>query len=254
MEIIQALILGIIQGITEWLPISSSGHLVIVQHFFKIDQPLAFDVMLHLGSLLVILAIYRKDIVELIKGFFNKEKSKQKIVFYLIIATIPAAIAGLLLNNYIEKAFSSIKIVGITLIITAILVFISKYPKKKENKLTLKNTIIIGLFQAAALLPGLSRSGSTISSALFQGIKRKEAVKFSFLLAIPALAGAGLLKAKEIMAISDPIPVTVGIIASILFGYFTLKFLINLVKKEKFHYFSWYCLLLGLITLYFAYF
>ncbi len=249
MEIYQALLLGIIQGITEWLPISSSGHLVIFQHLFGLTPPLIFDIILHLGSLIVILIVFFKEIKEIFLGVIRFERKYLKIFGYLIIASIPIGLVGFFLSDQIKSVFNNIRLVGVCLIVSAFLIYFSKYPKKKDKKLNLKNTSIIGIAQSFAILPGLSRSGSTISAALFQGMKREEAVKFSFLLAIPAILGATILEAKNISELPDIKITLIGFFASIVAGYFTLKYLIRLVKNDNFQKFAWYCLILGLICL-----
>ena len=190
MNILEAIILGVVQGITEWLPISSSGHLVIFQELFGLQQPVIFDLFLHLGSLLVIFAVFFKDILKLFHGFFRWEKFYVKYTLWLIVASVPIGCIGYFFNDAVKSAFGSLTVVGFSLIFTSIILFLSKYPLKKEKKLNWKSIIFIGLAQALAILPGVSRSGMTISSGLIQSVKREEAVRFSFLLFIPAIVGA----------------------------------------------------------------
>ncbi len=245
--IIQAIILGIIQGITEWLPISSSGHLVIFQNLFNITPPIIFDISLHIGSLIVILTVFWKDIITLTKGVLRKEKTHLKFLAYLIIASIPIAIVGFFLNSYIKAIFNDLRTVGLSLLFTSLMLFLSK--KAKANKLTLKNTYIIGMFQAIAILPGVSRSGMTISAGLIQGIKKQEVIKFSFLLFIPAIIGAALFEMRNISQVTNISAMLIGTIVSIITGIISLKFLIRIIKTNKFHYFGYYCFLLGIILL-----
>ena len=246
--LIQAIILGIIQGITEWLPISSSGHLVIFQSLFSISQPVIFDIFLHLGSLVVILIMFRKDILALIKGALKKEKEHLNFLLYLIIASIPIAIVGFFLNSYIKSIFNNLTAVGLSLIFTSIMLFLSKKAKQNSN-LTLKNTYIIGMFQAIAILPGVSRSGMTLSSGLMQNIKQQQLIRFSFLLFIPAIAGAALFEMRNISQITNISAMLIGTIFSIIAGIISLKLLIRIIKSKKFYYFGYYCLLLGIILL-----
>ena len=249
-SILQAIILGIIQGITEWLPISSSGHLVIAQHLFDISQPVIFDIILHLGSLAALLIVFWKDIVRLVKGIFLRDKYYVKYFFWLVIATIPIGLVGIFFNDYIKTIFDNPKTVGISLLITAIILFISKYPLKKKKKLTWKNTFVIGLFQALAILPGISRSGMTISSGMFQGVERKEVARFSFLLFIPAILGATVFEIGNVSSIGNMFPLIIGTIATFITGYVTLKWLLKIIENGKFSYFAWYCFVVGLLVLF----
>lgn len=253
MDIFQAIILGIVQGITEWLPVSSSGHLVLFEHLFGLSQPLLFDIMLHVGSLFVVLYYFRKDIRELIFGLFDGDREKLRIVLMIIVATIPIALVGYFFQDFIESIFKDLRTVGFALLFTALLLFLSRYPKKKEGKLTYMKALGIGIFQAIAILPGVSRSGSTISSGMMFGVRKEEVARFSFLIFIPAILGALVLHIGDITAFTDPLPVIVGTLVSAIVGYFSLKLLMNIIKKDKFSWFSVYCLLLGIVVLIVAY-
>ncbi|MGV8162106.1 MAG: undecaprenyl-diphosphate phosphatase [Candidatus Nanoarchaeia archaeon] len=252
MDVFQAIILGIVQGITEWLPVSSSGHLVLAQRLFGLSQPLIFDVMLHIGSLLVVFIFFWKDIKELILGIIRFEKEKLRMLLFIILATIPIALVGYFLKDTIHEAFSSLIVVGFGLIFTSILLFFSKYPKRKDKKLNWHNSLIVGFFQAIAILPGVSRSGSTISSGMFLGIKKEEIAKFSFIIFIPAILGATIIELPSIGAIENLTAMIIGTVVSAVVGYFSLKLLMSVIKKDKFYYFAIYCLTLGLIVLGFS--
>ena len=245
MNLFNAIFLGFIQGVTEWFPISSSGHLAIIQSLFNMEVPMAFDIFLHFASLIVIIFVFYKDIKEIIIGLIKKEKKYIKLFLYLIIASIPAGIIGFLFNDLIENIFSNILFIGIFLIITSIILFSTKFIKNNNKELNLKNAFIIGLFQAFAILPGISRSGSTISAGLLQGINPKEAVKFSFLLSIPVILGASILGIKDINQIDNLEYLLAGGIVTIITGIFTLKFLLKIIDKNKFKNFSLYCFILG---------
>lgn len=251
--IIEAIILGIVQGITEWLPISSSGHLVLLQNLFKIEQPVIFDLILHLGSLLVVLIVFKNDIKRLVIGVFKKEEKEISLLLKIIIATIPIALIGFLLKDFIEKVFNDLRVVGFSFLFTSVLLFLSKHPKVKDKELNYKNSFIIGLVQVLALLPGLSRSGSTISAGLIQGVRNEEVAKFSFLLFIPAILGATVLEIKNVYLISDIIPLIVGVITVVIIGFLSLKLLLYIVKNSKIHFFAYYCLIIGIIILGFYY-
>jgi undecaprenyl-diphosphatase len=254
MDIFQAIILGIIQGITEWLPISSSGHLAIAQHLFGLKQPIAFDIMLHFGSLIVIMVYFRNELNELLFGIIRREKKSLLMLLFMIIATIPIVIMGLFFGGIVENAFQNLVFVGLGLIFTGILLYFSKYSTRKENEIKWYSALIMGVFQALALFPGISRSGSTISSGMILGIKREDAAKFSFIIFIPAIIGAMILKIDGIMMIENISAMIIGTIVSAIVGYFSLNLLMGIIKSNKFSYFSLYCLILGIITIVFSLF
>ncbi len=236
--LLQALLLGLVQGITEWLPISSSAHLVILQEILRIKASVFFDVMLHFATLIVIFLIFYKDVL----------KINLKYLLLILIASIPIAIVGFFFKAQIESFFSNLLIVSIALLFTGFLLLISKLRQGNKN-ITKLDSLIIGLSQAIAIIPGISRSGSTISTALLRNIKKEEAIKFSFLLAIPAILGATILKTLEANPSDFNLNLLIGMLITILVGYFSLKFLIRIILKNKFHYFSYYCFALGLIIL-----
>ena len=251
---LEGALLGAVQGITEWLPISSSGHLVLLHYFFPVEDPLAFDLMLHIASLLVIFLVFWRDVLELIKGVLKRDKNAISYVVKIFIASIPIAIVGILFEEIIDAAFSNLLVVGICLLITSILLWLSQYPIEKNKELTIKESIIVGLAQAAAIFPGLSRSGASVSTSLIQGVKREESGRFAFLIAIPAIAGAAIFKLDDLATISDIDAVVAGCIACLVVGFLSLKILLKILDANKFHYFSFYCIAVGVlcIILYFA--
>ncbi|MGV8086559.1 MAG: undecaprenyl-diphosphate phosphatase, partial [Candidatus Woesearchaeota archaeon] len=255
MDIFQAIILGIVQGVTEWLPISSKSHLIIVQQLFGLVQPAIFDLILHIGSLIVILVVFWKDIFKLIKGVINRDKNSIKYVLFLMIASIPIAIIGFIFSDFIKSTLSNMYVLGFGFLFTALILLLSKYPiiKPKNPKLKLWNIIVIGIFQVAALFPGVSRSGTTISTGMIVGVNKKDVAKFSFLMFIPAILGATLLEISEIGSIDNIFALIIGTIVAMITGYITLKLLMNIIEKNKFWYFSIYCFILGIIVLLFAY-
>jgi len=254
MNIFQKILLSVIQGITEFLPISSSGHLAIFQKILNISVPtVSFDVFLHFGTLFSILFFFKKDILNLIINWKENINIWQKI----ILASVPAMVIGLFLNDYIENIFSSLFSIGIFMIGNGILLLVTKSFLKEENNKTLNelpllNSIYIGIFQAVAILPGISRSGSTISGGLFNKLKREEAFKFSFFLSIPAILGASVLKVfdtktSDLLIIQNIIPFLI----SFIFGYFALVILQKLLKSKKFYLFGYYSLIFGILVLLF---
>ena len=267
MTTIQAIILGIVQGLTEFLPVSSSGHLVILQNFMGISEgSLEFAIVLHLGTLLAVVIAYYESIWNMFKQFFLMladlitlkgpcfEKSKyRKYIVYILMASIPAGIVGVLFEDFISEKFGSIIIVGFTLLITGVLLVLGD-AIGKNNRGHIENVgagkaFIIGIFQMFAITPGISRSGSTIVGGLLSGLKKEEAVEFSFLMSIPAVLGSLLLKIKDIIAIGATtsfVPLIIGFFCSLVIGYFSIVLLNNIVKKGKLYYFSIYCWIVGL--------
>jgi len=248
MDFLDALILGILQGITEFLPVSSSGHLVIGQKLLGINVPgNAFEVILHIGTLMSILVVFWPDIHRLLGDI--KDYNTRIYIFTLLLGTTPAIIVGLLSKDQIASMFDNTHTVALALIVTGIILISSKWFLNKKSDLTLIKGFNIGLAQALAIIPGISRSGVTICTGLMMGLSTKEAARFSFLLAIPAISGAGILTAMDIDKISLGMDVIfVGFLSSFLVGWAALKWLLNLLKTGKFHWFGVYCLLLGIIA------
>jgi len=251
MNFIEAILLGLVQGLTEWLPISSSGHLVLIQHLLGLQAPLLFDILLHTGTLFAAIVFFRKDIY----NFFNaaikldfKSREGQQIP-YLIFGSLPIAVVGFLLHDIISSMFNSLFIVGLGLLFTGILLYTTKNVNS-NIQLNFTNSLIIGLAQAAALLPGISRSGLTISIGRLQGVNSEEIFKFSFLLAIPSIIGANIFEIWNIVSFQIEIfYVIVGTGIATIVGYLSLRLLYRVLKKEKLYTFAYYCWIVGVITL-----
>jgi len=217
----------------------------------KMDVPLLFDVILHLGTLLAVIVFFWKDILKTLKSLFtlNFNSKEGKLIKFIIIGSIPVALIGYLFHDIIESFFSNLLTVGLSLIITGTFLLLTKKSKEKK-KLKLFDSFLIGIAQAFALIPGISRSGVTISTGLFKGIDKKTVFKFSFLLSIPAIIGANLLELiKNPVTQIDILPLFVCVITSAIMGYLSLKFLYRMLTKGKFYYFSFYCFVLGLFVL-----
>lgn len=258
------IVLGFIQGFTEPIPVSSSGHLVIFKNLFNIGfNDLNFEIIVNFGSLLAILFAYRKKVFLLISEFFSYIFSKKlkyynsyKYCLLIIIGCIPAGILGLLLKDKIEVLSSNVKIIGIALFITALLLFVVKNIKglKNDNDITYKDAIKIGLFQAIALFPGISRSGSTIVGGLLCDLKKEVAFDYSFMLYIPISFATMILGVRDLMNSSDIssliLPYSLGMIVSFVVTYFSLKLFSNIISKNKLIYFVIYCIILGSIVLF----
>ena len=274
MTLVQAVILGIFQGIAEFLPISSSGHLVILQHFFGIREGnLFFTEMLHFGTLISIVIVYFNDIIKIVVEFIKMVKNcivnrklkirndYQKLGILIIVSSIPTAVIGLAFEDFFEKLYSSsILPIGIAFIVTGILLWIANnksYENKRVRNMSFLDGLIIGTFQGVAIIPGISRSGSTIVAGLFRGLNRSLATEFSFLLALPATFGAGILGIREVIKTDSQVaftmPLVVGVLLSTIVGVFAIKILIKMLKKDKLHYFSYYLWLVGLITIVFSF-
>lgn len=245
MTFLQAILLGVIQGITEFLPISSSGHLIIFESFFglKVEELLDFDIALHMGTLLAILIYFRKDIWDLLT-FKNP-----KLIKFILIGTIPAVVIGFLFKDAIEAALRSPFSVSILMITVGILFLLpEKIFVKKQTNLNLKKSIIIGLAQSLALMPGVSRSGATILSGTWLGLSREEAARFSFLLGSIAIFGAGLLAAKDLDQVTiESSVLAAGFFASFVAGIFSIGFLMKFLKKYSLKVFGVYRILFGLL-------
>lgn len=255
MDYIIALILGIIQGLTEFLPVSSSGHLEIAKFILGDDdvgqQSMLMTVVLHFGTALATIIFFWKDIVTIVKGVFTKEDiDSKKFVGFIIISMIPAAVVGLGFEDKIEQLFTqNILLVCGMLIITAVLLYLADKAQNTVKKVGLKESIIIGVAQAIAILPGISRSGATIATSTLLGVDRSKAARFSFLMVVPlifAKMAKDLIDGDFNAASSNTVSLLIGFCAALITGYFACKWMIELVKKAKLSYFAYYCLTVGI--------
>lgn len=242
-SIIEVGILSIVQGICEWFPISSSGHLAIFHNLFGF-QDLAFDVFLHLASILAVILLFWKEIV----GIFNlKKKDNWRYLLLLLIGVIPAGIAGLLLKDWIEGFFSSLFYLGIFFILSGILVYSTKFFRERKEKIGWFDGLFIGIFQAIAILPGISRSGSTISAGLIRGINKEKALKFSFLMAIPLILGASLLELKDLAYSNINLNFLIlSFILTFIVSLVTIRILLKIVRSNRFYLFGIYNIIIGM--------
>jgi len=277
MDPLQAVVLGTIQGLTEFLPISSSGHLVISQHLFGLkESALLFDISVHIGTLMAVIIYFRKDLRAIIDSVVRcirlllkgeasltdvYEDSYIKLTVFIVIGSIPTAILGLGIYKVSDKLFSSVVIVGSMLVVTGILLFMTGFllwsttwiHKKGVtiSQFSIKKSIIVGLIQGVAIIPGISRSGATIAAGLFLGLDKETAAKYSFLLSIPAILGAGMLIFRDIH-VYTALPVKImliGFITSGIVGYCSLRFLVRIVEKGQLHFFAPYCWVAGITVL-----
>lgn len=269
MNTIQALLMGLLQGLTEYLPVSSSGHLTIASTLFGIDgeENMLFTIMVHVATVLSTIVILGGEIWKIIKGMFgplnnsaqglNRLNPDQRYVLNILVSMIPIGIVGVFFKDQVEAIFGSgMTIVGICLLVTALLLTFSYYarPREREN-ISLGHAFIIGLAQAIAVLPGLSRSGSTIATGLMLGEKKSNMAQFSFLMVIPPILGEALLdvlkmvKGESLGAEIGWLPLTVGFLAAFISGCVACKWMIGIVKKGKLIYFAYYCAIAGVISL-----
>ena len=249
MTLLEAIILGIVQGLAEFLPISSSGHLAVGQYLFGIDEGnLAFIIVVHVGTLIPVVIVYRKAIWELIKKPF------QKMTYLLVIATAPAAIVAIFFEDAIEAALVSVSFIALGFIVTGIVLIGTdalRKAGKKSDEITYPDAVLIGIAQAVAVFPGISRSGSTIAASLARGINREDAAKFIFLMSIPAILGALLIQIIHIargnllLEDLDFMVLGAGFLASALSGYLAINFMLAAIKKAKLSYFAYYVLALA---------
>ncbi len=254
MSYLDALILGLLQGLTEFLPISSSGHLVLAQELLGVNsEGVTFEILVHLGSLLAIFIFFREKLWSLTLSLFKKDKaSHRKDILFLAIGTVPAALTGLFFESYIETVFSSAVFTSTMLIITGFILLSTRLARGCNQEVDAKRAILIGVAQALAILPGISRSGSTISAAMLLKIEPSKAAEFSFLLAIPAIAGATIFKLDEIMASDFDMMLTYSVGAAMAFvsSLVAIRLLMSIIRKGRFEIFAYYCFAAGAFGLY----
>lgn len=251
MTVLQAAILGLVQGLTEFLPISSSGHLVLFQKYFGLKEAvLAFDVMLHLGTLVAVIAVFWQDIVSILR------KPWQKLSLLIIVATIPTGLMGLGLKDFFEKLFESGNSLGYEFIFTGFIIWFADRIRVRDKGLgevSYFDAAFVGVMQGIAILPAVSRSGLTIAGSLFRGIDRETAARFSFLVSIPAIAGAAVLDLKDMVGVGLPqgqlLPFIVGPLVAAISGYWAVKFMMKLLRTGSMKGFAYYVWALGLIII-----
>jgi undecaprenyl-diphosphatase len=245
MSFLDAVISGIVQGVTEFLPVSSSGHLVILHNLLGLKEPqIGFDIFLHVGTLAAIFIVFWRDIV----GIFTIKKG---IGFYLLLATLVTGIFALFFGKRIEAAFSNVKIVAVMLMITGAWLILGGFLRYGSEGVSATKALLIGLAQGIAIIPGISRSGATISTGMFLGLSGPSAARFSFLLAIPAIIGAFLLKIKDIGVEGFNAVYFIGLITSCIVGILSLKLLLRMLHRNRFHVFGVYCIIVGILALLF---
>ena len=270
MNALQAALLAVIQGLTEFLPVSSSGHLVLGEalmgsHAFS--NSIAFELVVHLGTFLAVLLVFFKDITNLISVFFRRilvptqwqqafaADADFRLTIHMIVAMLPAGIVGLLVRDRISELFSAPFMVSLALLVTGSMLYSTRFFKPQDQPITLKRALYIGLAQAFALIPGISRSGSTISVALALGIRQEQAARFSFIMVLPLILAATALEFKDLLAVGlnadEVLILGIGLVVSFLVGYLSLKWLLKLLSVGKFHAFAWYCFTVAIFGLFY---
>jgi undecaprenyl-diphosphatase len=261
MDILEAIVLGIIQGLTEFLPVSSSGHLELAKAILGdssvAEESLTFTVVLHFATALSTLVVFKKEVIEIFKGLFQfRWNTEFKFSLKIIISMLPAVIVGLLFEKELESFFGGrILLVGSMLLLTAVLLLLADKAKNTKKEVSFLNAVLIGFSQAIAMLPGVSRSGATISTSVLLGIDRTRAAKFSFLMVVPLIfgkIGKDLLSGDLNLQSSEIIPILTGFIAAFLAGLLACKWMISIVKNSKLSYFSIYCAIIGSIAIGYA--
>jgi undecaprenyl-diphosphatase len=248
MSHLTAAILGLVQGLTEFLPVSSSGHLVLGQVFLGVrTEGILLEVLLHLGTTLVVILFYKREVFELLRPRFDAKRNRYRLA--ILVGLIPAGLVGVLLREPIESLFENPVTTSVELACTGLFLLATRYAKEGDRVVTPWTGFLIGVAQAVAILPGISRSGATIGTALFLGIRRKEAAEYSFVMSIPAILGAALLTARELRGAEGEasflVPALLGTAVAIVSGYFALRFLVGVVRAGRLHLFGWYCLALA---------
>lgn len=262
MSLLQSLILGLVQGLTEFLPVSSSGHLVLAGHLLKVPSgDLSFELAVHLATTAAVVLAFRRRLWKMAKavlaarirmrgGRLTTSDDNLRLFLLLALATVPAALVGYFLEEAVERAFSSPAAASIGLLATGGILFGTRWARgrREPRPMDWRRALVVGLAQAAAILPGVSRSGSTIAAGIYSGVKQEKAAEFSFLLSIPIILGAGAFKFKDLAASGQPaefLPLAAGGLAAAVSGFLAIKWLLAIIKRNRLDYFSYYCWLVG---------
>ena len=269
MNLLEAVILGVVQGLTEFLPISSSGHLVLSEFLLKVKfDDISFEVFLHFGTFLSVIIVFRRTIKSMLEAVWLKAKSiftgedvsyveeGWRLFWLIFVGSIPAGIIGIFFEDYVEFCFSSVTLVALMLLFTGTVLFLTQFFVAARRKVTFSDAFVVGMAQALAILPGISRSGLTISAGIFKGVESSKAAEFSFLLSLPAILGASLIKLKDVLnqdTLSQDLSIYLtGAFTAFVVGYLAIKLLLSVIKKGKFQYFAYYCFAVGFLFLFFS--
>ncbi len=262
MEIWKAIVVGIVQGLSEFLPISSSGHIALTQFLLGMREPgvapeedITFELVVHIGTFLSVIIYFRQRLFALLFSLWEKERTEErKMILWLFIATIPATIAFFSAKSFFEGAYNNPILVGVCLLGTGVILLLPKFIKPREEEFGLKHALWMGMAQALAILPGVSRSGSTITAGLVSGVRAAKAAEFSFLMFLPAIGGGTLVKLKNLTEVAQgesAVAYGCGFLAAFLSGLFAVYLVLNAIKKGKFEYFAYYCFVVGIAAIIF---
>lgn len=256
MSYFDAIVLGLVQGLTEFLPVSSSGHLVMAQTFLGVPAPGVFlEVALHVATLLSVVVVYRRRLLDLLVGLFRRDADALRYIGLLVLATLPVVVIGLLFRDAIEAAFDTPYVTGFMLLVTGFILWSTglRRSERPHEVPTAGHALAMGFAQCFALLPGISRSGSTIAAGLWTGLRGERAAEFSFLMSIPAIAGAAVLQVSEVGDVAVTGPLAAGFVAALLSGIAAIVSLVWLVRRQGFHKFAWYVWPVGILFLAYLY-
>jgi len=255
LSLLETLILAIVQGVTEWLPISSSGHLVVVQQYLLHEPPpLLFDVALHIGTLCVVLVVFWRELMSILKALvrFDFKSEEGKLGVFIAVGSIPTALIGYFFHDVLESFFYNVLVVGMALVVNGVVLFFSEL-REDGRRVGFLDSLLIGVAQGTAIVPGISRSGLTIATALLRKVEKKTAFAFSFLLSVPAVIGATILESARAWASSDLViggvdiaTMLFGVVVSMIIGYISLKLLRKIVMSKRLHLFAYYCWIAGI--------
>ncbi len=250
---IEILILAVVQGITEWLPISSFGHLAIVEEYLGLELPLIFNVMLHVGTVIVVVAVFWRDIILIVRALIRLDfKAEEgKLALFVAVGSVPTAFISFFFHDIFESFSHNLLVVGVALSITGFVLFVSER-RQNSRELNYLDSLLIGTAQGIAITPGISRSGVTIATGLLRKVKRETAFKYSFLLSVPAVIGATVVESTDLVVGNvDMVALFLGATISMMVGYIFLKLLQKILMEDKFHLFAYYCWIVGPITVFF---
>ncbi len=252
---VEAVVLGLVQGLTEWLPVSSSGHLAVAVDVFGLEKPpVLFFVLLHVGTLLVIAAFFRETIFKVFKAVVERDfgSAEGKLGLFVLVGSVPTAVLGYVLQDVFKALFGNLFVVGAALLVTGVLLFFSQRGGDSKT-LSYLDVLLVGTVQGLSIIPGVSRSGATISTALLRGVDREAAFKFSFLLSVPAVLGALVMEAGDLDLLvggGDVALVALGVAVSMVVGYLSLKILLKAVLSKKLYWFTFYCWIAGVLIIF----
>ncbi len=247
----EGLVLGVLQGLTEFLPISSSGHLVVAEGLLGLHAPgVAVEVMLHLATLLAVVIVYRVALLRLVRGLWRRESDASAQIIFLVAASVPAAVVGLAFRDALTSAFDSYRLVGVDFLLTGVLLASTRWIRPRpERTITLGTALLVGVAQAVAILPGISRSGTTIAAALWRGVPAWRAAEFSFLMAVVVIAGSGVLEARNLGALPLTGGLATAFVSALVAGVVAIRSLLWLLRTRRFHHFAPYLFVVGGFTL-----